>query len=47
MNIMTVNLCLTMQNLNTRAEIEALAHEGNEDQLEKLLGKRMTFGTAG
>ena len=36
-----------MQNLNTRAEIETLAHEGNEDQLEKLLGKRMTFGTAG
>ena len=36
-----------MQNPETRAEIESLAREGNEDQLNKLLGKRMVFGTAG
>ena len=32
---------------NTCAEIEALAEKGNEEELRKLLGKRMVFGTAG
>lgn len=36
-----------MQNPETRTEIELLAQEKKEEQLEKLLGERMIFGTAG
>ena len=36
-----------LQNPKTRTEIECLAEEGNDDNLQKLLGKRMVFGTAG
>ena len=40
-------LSSALQNPKTRTEIETLAHEGNEGQLQLLLGKRMVFGTAG
>jgi hypothetical protein len=34
-------------NEQTRTEIRTLAHQGNESELQKILGKRISFGTAG
>jgi phosphoglucomutase len=35
------------RNPDTRAEIQSLVEKGDEQKLEKLLGSRLEFGTAG